>query len=96
MPTGRERHRAAGALGIGEPGVGGITVALQQARKSSEVVRGAFAAPAVLEPVGYHRRTSAAEGAVVAHIGPEPGGLRLARTGHEGRQRRLVGEDALA
>jgi hypothetical protein len=95
-PTGRERHRAAGAMDIGEPYICGVTIALQQSGESGEVVVGAFATAAILEPVRHHRRVGAAEGAVVARVGPEPGDLRLAGAGHQRRQRRLIGENALA
>jgi hypothetical protein len=95
-PTGRKRHWAAGAMGIGEPCVGAIAVALQQSREAGEVVRGAFTAAAILEPIRHHRRACAAEGSVVARVGPEPRNLRFAGAGREGWQRRLVGEDALA
>jgi len=70
-PTGRECHRAAGAMGIGEPCVGAIAVALQQSREAGEVVRGAFAAAAVLEPVRHHWWAGAAEGSVIARVRPD-------------------------
>jgi len=81
---------------VGETLVGSIAVALQQPRETGKVLVGAISAAAVFKTVGHHRRASAAERPVVARIGPQPGDLRLAGTGLQRRQRRLVGEDALA
>ena len=88
--------QAVGARSARELAISGIAVALQDAAKVAEMARRAVAGPAVLEPIGDHRRPGAAERRVVARIGPKPGRLGLASAGVQGRQRRLVGEDALA
>jgi hypothetical protein len=55
----------------------------------------AFAATAILEAIGHHRRTVAAKRPIVPRIGPQPGLSRLACSGSERRQGRLIGEDPL-
>src|SRR5437660_689440 len=82
-----------GARRSREPIIGSIAVDLQNAGKTRQMTLDAFAAAAVLEPISHHRRTAAAKRPVVPSIGPQPGLLRLAGSGSERRQGRLIGED---
>jgi len=94
--AGCQRHALIGARGPREPIIGGIAVDLQDAGKACQMAFDAFAGAAVLEAIGDHRWTVAAKWPIVARIGPQPGLLRLAGSGSERRQGRLVGEDPLA
>ena len=53
----------------------------------------AFSGSAVLEATGNHGRPAAAEGAVIAGIGPEPRLLHRTSAGREGRKAGLIGKD---
>lgn len=74
--------------------VGGVAVHLEDAAIAAEMPAHAFSGSAVLKPIGHHGRSAAAEGAVVAGIGPEPGLVHGAGSGREGRKAGLIGEDA--
>src|SRR5246127_1648988 len=58
--------------------------------------RDALAAATVLKAISDHRWTDAAKWPIVPRIGPQPGLLRLAGSGSERWQGRLVGEDPFA
>lgn len=73
--------------------VGGVAVHLEDAAIAAEMPAHAFSGSAVLKPIGHHGRSAAAEGAVVAGIGPEPGLVHGAGSGREGRKAGLIGED---
>ena len=81
---------------IGKTPVGAVTIALEKPGKAREMTFGTCAAAAVLEAVGDHGRTGTAERPIVLCVGPQPGRLRAAIAGCQCRQRRLVGEDAVA
>jgi hypothetical protein len=80
----------------GDLAISGITVALEDAAIVAQVARRAIARSTFLEPVGDHRRSRAAERPVVARVGPQPGGLGFPGAWVQSRQRRFIGEDALA
>ena len=76
--------------------VGSIAVHLEDAAVAAEMSAHTFSGSAVLEAIGHHGWPAAAEGAVVAGIGPEPGLFHRAGAGREGRQAGFIGEDARA
>ena len=91
--AGRQCHALIGARRPREPIIGSIAVDLQNAGKARQMPLDAFAAPAVLKAISDHRWTDAAKWPIVARIGPQPSLLRLARSGSQRWQGRLVGED---
>jgi hypothetical protein len=91
-PTERQRHRAAGALGIGEAAVGGIPVGLQDAGIALEQRRRVLAAAPRCVAVDHRRRRPTLPRPVVAREHPEVALLGTAAAGIEHRRRRLVDE----
>ena len=71
-------HTLIGARRPREPIVGGIAVDLQNAGEARQMPCDAFAAAAVLEAIGHHRRTVVANRPVVPSVRQQPGLLRLA------------------
>ncbi len=83
------------AVGPRKTIIGRIPIHLQNAPIAVEMAGDTFARPAILETVGDHRRTVAAEGPVISGVSPEIGCLGAAGARHQSRQRGFVGEDPL-
>lgn len=94
-PAGRQARRTARTGRLDQPVVGRVAIDLDDAGITGQVPRNAVTRTAVFEAIDDHGRIAATERPVVAGIGPQPGGFGLARSGRQGRQAGLVGEDAL-
>ena len=73
----------------------GIAVGMHPPAEAGEVVLRMLPLPVAREAIPCRWRRAPVPWALVAGIGPEPGGLRPARAGGQHADRRIVGEDRL-
>src|SRR5580693_5450668 len=95
-PTSRQNSGVIAAVGPGKTVIGRIAIDLQNAAIAAEMTRDTFARATVLEAVGDHWRSTAAEGSIISSVSPEIGRFCAAGSRRQSRQRGFIGKDPLA